>query len=529
MAFPHYIDEEGYSESPVLEVYLCGWCATPLYEPLDQLWAEVEGAFYPCLTGIARPDLDAYFGRPAMRTAGFAARFPVRNPAAAVHFHTAPKRSRAPIMVWEPSFTAKAGPAPQVEPPPLSPSISILLPAAGASLYHLFRSVQSVVNQTYTNWELCVAYNDSAAALAEYIADLAKTDMRIRICDFGGASAATLPALALREASGEYTAVLGQTDELHPDALREAARARAAIAYTDEDCVDECGRFIRRTFKPGYDSELLLQHDYMGQLACVRTSAIRKAGGFRPEFGPAQSWDLLLRVAEAAAPGTIVHIPTPLYSRRLAPVPRRQAEVARVLESCIGRRGLRATVREGLAPEAMRMKPRMEEHARAAVFLRMGDGAQQWNAMLRSRLPRDVRFFEIGAAGVYPLDAPHGAPLLTLDETEAEIAVFINCPIDGVNHEFFEELIAQAQRPQCGLAGGMTSGYIGFSKLVRSVPNLVGDFFATRMSLLAEACGLASLGHDGMQEVCNKLTRLTVQKGLQILYTPYAVATVRNS
>jgi Glycosyl transferase family 2 len=533
--YPHYLDETGYSESPIPELYACGWCATPLYEPLDELWAEVEGAFYPCLTGAPRPDLAVHFDRPAMRTSGFAARFPVQNPAATVHFHAAANRSQPPVMIWEPSFAAAVD-APRVpSSPPLHapPLISILLPVASASPYYLWRAIQSVVNQTYPHWELFLAYNNSAAPFPPHIANFAKSDTRIRLIDCAAAGAHALPTLALREASGEYTAVLHRQGELHPSALLEAARAiarhpPAVMVYTDEDCIDNCGRTIRRTSKPGYHFELLLRHDCIGQLACIRTSAIRQAGGFRPEFGPAQYWDLLLRVCESAAPATIRHVPEPLYGRRHSPAPTRQSQAVNVLENYITRRGLYATAHEGFSPHTLRLKPRLDESARVAVFIRMGDGPQQANALLRSRFPPHARLFEIGIAGVYPTDGPP-APLLTLDETGADIGVFINCPIDHVNHEFFEELVAQAQRPQCGIAGGVTSGSIDFPELVRPGPHLLNYFFASRIPLLAEAGALASLGHDSMRDVCNKMIELTARKGLEVLYTPYAVATVRSS
>ncbi len=211
--------------------------------------------------------------------------------------------------------TCPAIPGPDVAGGPL---ISVLIPVFKPPERWLRACLDSLLDQSYPNWEACLVDDDSPdpwvrAVLEEYRA----RDVRFRI-DYrrenGGISRATNQALAM--ATGPFVALLDQDDSLTPDALREVAHVIVAtpdvdLVYSDEDKMAADGRLYDATYKPGWSPELLLGTMYVGHLSCYRTAAVVEVGGFRPAFDGAQDYDLALRVT--ALGGKVHHIPKVLY------------------------------------------------------------------------------------------------------------------------------------------------------------------------------------------------------------------------
>jgi len=106
---------------------------------------------------------------------------------------------------------------------------------------------------------------------------------------------------------GEYVALLDHDDELTPDALYEVWKAidrhGAEFVYSDEDKLDEAGRFCDPHFKPGFAPDMILSQNYMSHLGVVRRSLIEDAGGFTPGTDGAQDFDLYLKVLELTDKG----------------------------------------------------------------------------------------------------------------------------------------------------------------------------------------------------------------------------------
>jgi GT2 family glycosyltransferase len=202
------------------------------------------------------------------------------------------------------------------------PLISVLMPVFETPEEWLRRSIDSVLAQTYPNWELCIADDRSTqphvrAVLENYL----RTDPRIRVVfrDINGHIAeATNSCLEL--ARGEFVALLDHDDELTPDALSEIAatlarRPDADLVYTDEDKIDEEGQRFDTFFKPDWSPEYLLGCMYTGHLSVYRSALVRDLGGFRSEVNGAQDYDLALRTASRT--DRIVHVPKVLYHWRV--------------------------------------------------------------------------------------------------------------------------------------------------------------------------------------------------------------------
>jgi GT2 family glycosyltransferase len=201
------------------------------------------------------------------------------------------------------------------------PVISILTPVYNTPPELLRRMVQSVRDQLYPHWQLCLA--DDASTRPETRAALealAGVDTRIgivRLAVNGGISAATNAALDAAE--GEFVALLDHDDEITPDALLEVAKAidrgpDADVIYTDEDKLEFDGTHVEPFFKPDWSPEYLRSTMYLGHLVVYRRRVVEEAGRFRTAFDGSQDYDLALRVSEIT--GRVQHVPRVLYHWR---------------------------------------------------------------------------------------------------------------------------------------------------------------------------------------------------------------------
>jgi GT2 family glycosyltransferase len=204
------------------------------------------------------------------------------------------------------------------------PRISVLVPVYETPRAFLEEMIESVLSQTYRNWELCLVDGASKAAhVAEVLRTYAARDPRIRMeilpknLGIAGNSRA-----AADLATGDYVALLDHDDTLPAFALHEVVRtlnehSDADFVYSDEDRLDVEGRRCAPHFKPDWSPETLRSHNYICHLLVLKRDLFERVGGFREGFDGSQDYDLALRVSEHAR--HIVHIPKILYHwRRLA-------------------------------------------------------------------------------------------------------------------------------------------------------------------------------------------------------------------
>lgn len=222
------------------------------------------------------------------------------------------------------------------------PLISIVTPVFNPPINHFRACLDSVINQGYENWELCLSDDCSTdpevrSVINQYCANDARIKAVFRDSS-GHISAATNSALEI--ATGEYVAFLDHDDELTPDALYMVARELnlhpdAQLIYSDEDKKTSAGMRINPHFKSDWNIELLTQQNYVCHLLVIRKSAIDAVGGLRSEFDGAQDWDLILRVGERLRQEQIRHIPHILYHWTLIPSSTAQSTTAKpyVLEA----------------------------------------------------------------------------------------------------------------------------------------------------------------------------------------------------
>jgi hypothetical protein len=452
------------------------------------------------------------------------------------------------------------------------PVISVILPTYNTHLYHLHRCIESVTAQLYPHWELCVTDDASPdARIRPYLLERAVADRRIQVsfCEQrAGISSASNRSIAA--ATGDFILLIDHDDELHPQALLEVARRLNAfpdtdVIYSDEDKIDQVGVRSSPAFKPEFDEDLLCGFNYLGHLVSMRTALVRQVGGFRSSVDGAQDWDLLLRVTSAISPRRISHIPKPLYHWRmhedstafsLDAKPYAIRAWNAVLSEHVSST---CSVRDGLFLGSMRILRQLPDDTRVSILCRACDGPHQMRALNRSRAAHQVKFFEVLLSAIRRIEHPESCALMTVEDLESDVTIVVSCRLDSVNHFFLEELAAQALRPDCGVAGGtivdargavLTAGqaclsdgthlnpfeglalhelgYMGQARVVRAVPSIGPQVFAFRTSRLLDVHGLACISEDSLSEVCASLVRSAHAKGLKVLHTPYAIATLRG-
>ena len=205
------------------------------------------------------------------------------------------------------------------------PFISVVMPVYNPKLRYLNQAIQSVINQVYPYWELCISDDASTdPRVPALLKTYAQNDPRIKLVirkENGHISAASNSALKL--ATQDFIALLDHDDLLHPLALYYIAQTinehpDSEVIYSDEDKTTKRGKRLDPYFKPEFNYELLLSHNMVSHLGVYRTSTVRKVGGFRKGLEGSQDYDLLLRVLEQINPRNIHHIPLPLYHWRIS-------------------------------------------------------------------------------------------------------------------------------------------------------------------------------------------------------------------
>jgi glycosyltransferase involved in cell wall biosynthesis len=202
------------------------------------------------------------------------------------------------------------------------PKLSVVIPAYKTPERFLSAMLDSLLAQTYTNWEVCVADGSPKGEGVERVLKrYAMKDERFRYVILGenkGISGNTNAAIEM--ATGDFIVLADHDDTLAPDALFECVKAinqdpEIDVVYTDEDKLDiDGGELFEPHFKPDFNPDLLTSVNYICHLFVVNHELLLEVGLFKEEFDGAQDYDFILRCTEKAR--KICHIPKALYHWR---------------------------------------------------------------------------------------------------------------------------------------------------------------------------------------------------------------------
>ena len=238
------------------------------------------------------------------------------------------------------------------------PLISIVIPVYNIERKFLVDCLDSILQQNYENYEVCLADDNSTSAeTIDTLKEYEKKDKRIRVVyrkKNGHISKATNSAIKI--ARGEYIALMDDDDVITKDALYQFVKLlnehpNADLVYSDEDKMEMDGTLCDPHFKPDYAPDTLYGGNYICHFSIYRKKIIDEIGGFRDDFVGAQDYDLVLRFVEKTK--NIYHISKILYHWRKVPgstavtIDNKEYAIEngrRAVEESLERRGLKGNV-----------------------------------------------------------------------------------------------------------------------------------------------------------------------------------------
>ncbi len=342
------------------------------------------------------------------------------------------------------------------------PLLSVIMPVFNTPEDVLRAAILSVLQQTYGNWELCIADDASSEPhVRSLLADYEALDSRVvvvRRAVQGHISAASNSAID--RARGEFVVLLDHDDELAPSALKAVADAiqrepSVDFLYSDEEKLDFDGSPVEPFFKPAWSPTLLACGNYVTHLAAMRRTTVVRVGGFRDEMVGSQDHDLFLRVTEQAR--SVAHIPQVLYSWRKSTTSTAVATSAkpyaieaarRALQSAIDRRGTDGILEPSHLNGLFAVRTPLRAPVRVSVIVR--GSAQSWVAGFHSP--------DIQVCDVTSIDGTSTAGTIAraINEGTGEFLLFVDADELPDAEDAVSRLLASAQTAGIGVVGGMT-------------------------------------------------------------------------
>jgi glycosyltransferase involved in cell wall biosynthesis len=182
--------------------------------------------------------------------------------------------------------------------------ISVIIPAYNCEKT-ILETINSVLQQTYSNFELIIINDGSQDSTLEIVNKI--QDSRLRVFSFDNAGGNVSRNRGLHLAQGEFISFLDAddiwtSDKLHSQLEALEKNTNAHVAYSWTDYIDESGNFLlsgARITASGDVYEKLLINNFLenGSNPLIRKDALMQLGGFDEALQAAQDWDMWLRLA----------------------------------------------------------------------------------------------------------------------------------------------------------------------------------------------------------------------------------------
>ncbi len=372
-------------------------------------------------------------------------------------------------------------------------TFSVVVPLYNTPVKFLKQMIKSVQNQTYANWQLCLAdgSDDQHEYVGEYVRSL--DDSRIsykKLDENKGIADNTNECIAM--ARGEFIALFDHDDLLHPSALFEMAKAveekNADFVYTDE--VTFIGRPNNITiynFKPDYSPDTLRSYNYICHFTAFSKDLLDEVGAFNCEYDGSQDYDLILRLTEKAK--NIVHIQKALYFWRshkgsvasdVSAKPYVVDSAKRALTAHINRLGLVGRVEDAMVPTTYKIQYEIKGNPLVSIVIPNKDHTDDLEKCLSSLYEKSTyRNFEVIVVennsteektfeyyryaqnnynNLRVIVWKHGFNYSAINnfavgESNGEYVVLLNNDIEVITSDWLEQMLMYAQRTDVGAVG----------------------------------------------------------------------------
>ena len=379
---------------------------------------------------------------------------------------------------------------------PIDIRFSILVPLYNTPERFLAELFSSVRNQTYSNWELCLA--DGSDGAHGYIRSICTkamaSDTRIiykKLDENFGISGNTNQCIEM--STGEYLGLLDHDDVLHPAALFEVMKAicdkHADFIYTDENTFKKNPKKAYcPNFKPDFAPDMLRSQNYICHFTVFSRVLLNKTGGFRSRFDGSQDYDMVLRLTEAAQ--TIVHIPKALYYWRASEnsvaadvsIKAYAIEAAKAaLTEHLQRVGLKGSVEDSRVSSTYRIRYQIDGKPLVSIIIPNKDHVSDLNKCIESIFKvstyknfeiviiengsteaRTFDYYEqlhrygnikvVVWSGLFNFSAINN---FGFKYTRGEYVLLLNNDIEVITPDWMQEMLMFAQRKDVGAVGAM--------------------------------------------------------------------------
>lgn len=263
---------------------------------------------------------------------------------------------------------------------------SILIPVYRPDAKFFTLMLDSIVAQTYDNWQICLADGSGDGYTVEnvvkpYVEKYGEDKVKyIKLENNLGIAENT--NAAMRMADGDFIVFGDHDDELHPTALFECMRElerypQADFIYSDEDKIIEAtGHHTEAHFKSDLNMELLRSNNYICHLSVVKKSLADKVGVLYTQFNGSQDHDYVLRCVEKAE--CVRHIPRILYHWRINDNSTAKSASTKTYANTAGvnavsahlkRMGIDGEVKNGVAPGFYDIRYKLTEKPLVSVII----------------------------------------------------------------------------------------------------------------------------------------------------------------
>lgn len=374
------------------------------------------------------------------------------------------------------------------------PLISVLVPIYNTPEIYLRACIDSVINQSYENWELCIADDASPEPIIEVVKEYSAKYPNIkwiRLKENRHIAGSSNEALKL--AKGEFVALLDHDDVLEPNALFEMVAAynentKADFIYSDEDKIEDGVGRLEPFFKPDWSPEFLRSCNYITHFSMLRRSIMNDIGGFRMGTEGAQDWDLFLRFTEVTK--NIVHIPKILYGWRkiststaMSPDSKPYAYINQrcVLRESVKKSGRAGSVFDQVSRGFWRVRYQINNNPKVSIIIPTKNNFNVLETCLYSIIDKtsyanfEIVIVDTGSTDQNVLDL-YKSNIVTTNEvtvtkwkgekfnfssacnygvkkSTGEYIVFLNDDTEVLSSDWLESLLEHAQGPGVGMVG----------------------------------------------------------------------------
>lgn len=425
------------------------------------------------------------------------------------------------------------------------PKISIIVPTYNTPLNFLIDMIESVISQTYANWELCIADGGSRnIELKQKIKEYADKHNNIKytlLKENMGIVGNTNKAADL--ATGDYIALLDHDDMLAPNALFEVVSVlnqdtSIDFIYSDEDKISEDGsRRFEPHFKPDWSPDTLRSYNYITHLSVIKAELFNSIGRFRPGYDGSQDYDLILRATEKAE--KIFHIPKVLYHWRTSsnstsenPAAKSYAFEAakRALKDHLNRVGLKGNVEDGLFISSYKTTFEIANEPLVSIIIPNKDLSDDLSRCINSilnkstyrnyeiiivennstvkqtfelyeKLKKDKRIRVLEWKNPFNYSAINN---YAVGYSNGEVLLFLNNDTEIISEDWIERMLEHAQRKEVGAVGAKLyypDNTIQHAGVILGIGGVAGH--------LHKYSSRESFGHVGRLKVVQNLSAVT--------------------